>query len=256
MSPTTSTPPVEPARSSASSPRRTARRRRADRDGANARRRDGRRARAGRRDRVQRRPPVQGDGALAVLRGNLAPDGSLVKAAGATRSSHRGPARVFDSEEACADAVRAGLVRDGDVLVVRYEGPAGGPRHARDAERHLVGGRRRPRRQRRARDRRTLLRRDTRADGRPRRARGSARRPARSGARRRHDLDRRRRPVTSASSSTTTSSQRGSLRGRRPSCRMQPASSAATARSSARRPKAPSSGTAEPAVPSHPASWT
>ena len=62
-----------------------------------------------------------------MLRGNLAPDGSLVKAAGATRSSHRGPARVFDSEEACADAVRAGLVRDGDVLVVRYEGPAGGP---------------------------------------------------------------------------------------------------------------------------------
>jgi dihydroxy-acid dehydratase len=65
--------------------------------------------------------------ALAVLRGNLAPDGSLVKAAGAARSSHRGPARVFDSEEACADAVRAGDVQPGDVLVVRYEGPAGGP---------------------------------------------------------------------------------------------------------------------------------
>ncbi len=62
-----------------------------------------------------------------MLRGNLAPDGSLVKAAGSSRSSHRGPARVFDSEEACADAVRAGLVHDGDVLVVRYEGPAGGP---------------------------------------------------------------------------------------------------------------------------------
>ena len=65
--------------------------------------------------------------ALAVLRGNLAPDGSLVKAAGAARSSHRGPARVFDSEEACADAVRAGASQPGDVLVVRYEGPAGGP---------------------------------------------------------------------------------------------------------------------------------
>ena len=71
--------------------------------------------------------PFKATAALAVLRGNLAPDGSLVKAAGATRSSHRGPARVFDSEEACADAVRAGLVDDGDVLVVRYEGPAGGP---------------------------------------------------------------------------------------------------------------------------------
>jgi len=65
--------------------------------------------------------------ALAVLRGNLAPDGSLVKAAGSARSSHRGPARVFDSEEACADAVRRGRVAPGDVLVVRYEGPAGGP---------------------------------------------------------------------------------------------------------------------------------
>jgi dihydroxy-acid dehydratase len=71
--------------------------------------------------------PFKATAALAVLRGNLAPDGSLVKAAGAARSSHRGPARVFDSEEACADAVRTGLVRDGDVLVVRYEGPAGGP---------------------------------------------------------------------------------------------------------------------------------
>jgi dihydroxy-acid dehydratase len=71
--------------------------------------------------------PFKATAALAVLRGNLAPDGSLVKAAGAARRSHRGPARVFDSEEACADAVRTGLVRDGDVLVVRYEGPAGGP---------------------------------------------------------------------------------------------------------------------------------
>jgi len=50
-----------------------------------------------------------------------------VKAAGAARSVHRGPARVFDSEEECADGVRAGLVLPGDVLVVRYEGPAGGP---------------------------------------------------------------------------------------------------------------------------------
>jgi dihydroxy-acid dehydratase len=71
--------------------------------------------------------PFKATAALAVLRGNLSPDGSLVKAAGSSRRSHRGPARVFDSEEACADAVRSGLVRDGDVLVVRYEGPAGGP---------------------------------------------------------------------------------------------------------------------------------
>ena len=71
--------------------------------------------------------PFKTTAALAVLRGNLAPGGSLLKAAGATRSSHRGPARVFDSEEACADAVRAGHAQPGDVLVVRYEGPAGGP---------------------------------------------------------------------------------------------------------------------------------
>ncbi|MGE5689627.1 MAG: dihydroxy-acid dehydratase [Pseudomonadota bacterium] len=71
--------------------------------------------------------PYRPTGALYVLRGNLAPDGSLVKAAGTTRRFQRGPARVFDGEEACADAVRAGRVAAGDVLVVRYEGPAGGP---------------------------------------------------------------------------------------------------------------------------------
>ncbi|HEX6761694.1 MAG TPA: dihydroxy-acid dehydratase [Gaiellaceae bacterium] len=70
--------------------------------------------------------PFRETGALHVLRGNLAPDGSLVKLAGGRRT-HRGPARVFDSEEACTAAVRAGAARPGDVLVVRYEGPAGGP---------------------------------------------------------------------------------------------------------------------------------
>jgi dihydroxy-acid dehydratase len=71
--------------------------------------------------------PFKREGALHLLRGNLAPEGSLVKAAGLERRSHRGPARVFDGEEACADAVRAGAITPGDVLVVRYEGPAGGP---------------------------------------------------------------------------------------------------------------------------------
>jgi dihydroxy-acid dehydratase len=70
--------------------------------------------------------PFKDTGALHVLRGNLAPGGSLVKLTG-DRRHQRGPARVFDSEEGCADAVRAGDVRPGDVLVVRYEGPAGGP---------------------------------------------------------------------------------------------------------------------------------
>ena len=71
--------------------------------------------------------PFRPGGALRVLRGNLAPDGALVKLAGTERHAQRGPARVFESEEACAGAVRSGAVQAGDVLVVRYEGPAGGP---------------------------------------------------------------------------------------------------------------------------------
>ena len=71
--------------------------------------------------------PFEATGALHALRGNLAPEGSLVKLAGTGRRVHRGPARVFDGEEACTDAVRSGAVRHGEVLVVRYEGPAGGP---------------------------------------------------------------------------------------------------------------------------------
>src|SRR6185437_6604623 len=70
--------------------------------------------------------PFKPTGALHALRGNLAPAESLVKLAGGRRP-HRGPALVFDSEEACTDAVRAGVVTEGAVLVVRYEGPAGGP---------------------------------------------------------------------------------------------------------------------------------
>ena len=72
------------------------------------------------------REPFKETGALHALRGNLAPEGSLVKLASGRRQ-HRGPAVVFDSEEACTDAVRAGVVVPGAVLVVRYEGPAGGP---------------------------------------------------------------------------------------------------------------------------------
>jgi dihydroxy-acid dehydratase len=71
--------------------------------------------------------PYKRNGALHSLRGNLAPEGCLLKLAGTERTRQTGPARVFDSEEACTDAVRAGGVVAGDVLVVRYEGPAGGP---------------------------------------------------------------------------------------------------------------------------------
>src|SRR5262245_8059861 len=71
--------------------------------------------------------PLKATGGLAILRGNLAPEGAVVKLAGHERLFHRGPARVFDSEEDCFGAVKAGAIRDGDVVVIRYEGPAGGP---------------------------------------------------------------------------------------------------------------------------------
>jgi dihydroxy-acid dehydratase len=71
--------------------------------------------------------PLKATGGLAILRGNLAPEGCVVKLAGHERLHHRGPARVFDSEEDCFAAVKARAIVPGDVVVIRYEGPAGGP---------------------------------------------------------------------------------------------------------------------------------
>ncbi len=71
--------------------------------------------------------PLKPRGGLAVLRGNLAPDGCVVKLAGHERTLHRGPARVFDSEEEAFAAVKARTIQPGDVVVIRYEGPVGGP---------------------------------------------------------------------------------------------------------------------------------
>jgi dihydroxy-acid dehydratase len=71
--------------------------------------------------------PLHPQGHLAILRGNLASEGSVAKVAGVKQSSLSGPARVFDSEEACLDAVLAGRIVAGDVVVIRYEGPKGGP---------------------------------------------------------------------------------------------------------------------------------
>ncbi len=71
--------------------------------------------------------PLKPTGGLAILRGNLAPEGCVVKLAGHERLEHRGPARVFDSEEDCFAAVKARSIAPGDVVVIRYEGPAGGP---------------------------------------------------------------------------------------------------------------------------------
>ena len=71
--------------------------------------------------------PIKPTGGLVVLRGNLAPDGAVVKVAGHTMIEHRGPARVFDGEEQAFAAVEQGKIRAGDVVVIRYEGPKGGP---------------------------------------------------------------------------------------------------------------------------------
>jgi len=71
--------------------------------------------------------PIQTTGGLVILKGNLAPEGCVVKMAGHTRLGYRGPARVFDREEDAFAAVRAGRIVPGDVVVIRYEGPSGGP---------------------------------------------------------------------------------------------------------------------------------
>jgi dihydroxy-acid dehydratase len=71
--------------------------------------------------------PLKATGGLAILRGSLAPDGCVVKLAGHERRLHRGPARVFDSETACFEAVAARRIVAGDVVVIRWEGPVGGP---------------------------------------------------------------------------------------------------------------------------------
>ena len=71
--------------------------------------------------------PLKATGGLVILRGNLAPEGCVVKVAGHERIYHQGPARVFESEDACFAAVQAGAIRPDDVLVIRYEGPRGGP---------------------------------------------------------------------------------------------------------------------------------
>lgn len=71
--------------------------------------------------------PLSQTGGVVGLWGTLAPDGAIVKVAGLSHTRHRGPARVFDGEEACFEAVERGDYKEGDVLVIRYEGPRGGP---------------------------------------------------------------------------------------------------------------------------------
>jgi len=71
--------------------------------------------------------PIMRDGGVAILKGNLCPDGAVIKVAGLTSLAFEGPARVFEDEEACVAAVKARAYQAGDVLVIRNEGPVGGP---------------------------------------------------------------------------------------------------------------------------------
>lgn len=71
--------------------------------------------------------PIKATGGLIILKGNLAPEGCVLKASGHEKPHHRGPARVFDREEDAMDAATKGQIKKGDVVVVRYEGPKGGP---------------------------------------------------------------------------------------------------------------------------------
>jgi len=83
-----------------------------------------------RRDQDVIRPwddPMHRQGHLAILRGNLAPEGCVAKITGVKNSSMSGPARVFDSEDAAMEAILADRIQAGDVVVIRYEGPKGGP---------------------------------------------------------------------------------------------------------------------------------
>ena len=71
--------------------------------------------------------PIKSSGGLVILKGNLAPEGSVIKVTGIDKKSHRGPARLFAREEDAMHAVTSGEIKAGDVVVVRYEGPRGGP---------------------------------------------------------------------------------------------------------------------------------
>jgi len=71
--------------------------------------------------------PLSPTGGLVILHGSLAPEGAVMKVAGHTRQRHKGPARVFDSEEAAFEAVQSGAIKAHDVVVIRHEGPKGGP---------------------------------------------------------------------------------------------------------------------------------
>ena len=136
--------------------------------------------------------PLKQTGGLAILHGSLAPDGCVVKLAGHERRLHRGPARVFDSETACYEAVRDRRIVAGRRRRHPLRGPGRWSGHAGDAAGHGGPRRRGARRLGGAHHRRSVQRRDPRADDRARRPGGRARRADRHRRGGRHDRHRRR----------------------------------------------------------------
>ena len=135
--------------------------------------------------------PITKTGGVVGLKGNLAPEGAIVKVAGMSKLKFSGPARCFDSEEACFEAVQKRQYKEGEVLVIRYEGPRGGPgmrEMLSTTAAHLRPGHGR---QGRAHHRRPVLRRDARLLHRPCRAGGAAWRADRPSEGRRHYFNRR-----------------------------------------------------------------
>ena len=139
--------------------------------------------------------PIHAHGGIAVLRGSLAPNGAVVKVAGIDQPRFEGTARVFDGEDGAMEAILAGKIEPGDVVVIRYEGPKGGPgmREMLAVTGALKGAGRGG--DCRARHRRPLLGRDAGLLRRPRRARGRRRWPDRARRRRRPHRHRRRTPA-------------------------------------------------------------
>ena len=77
--------------------------------------------------------PLKPTGGLVILRGNLAPEGAVIKVAGSKRTVHSGPVRVFEREEDTFAAIKGGTIQPGNVVAIRYEGPAGWTGNARNA---------------------------------------------------------------------------------------------------------------------------
>ena len=139
--------------------------------------------------------PIKKDSHLVILRGNLAPDGAVAKISGKEGERFTGAARVFDREERALAAILAGRIKKGDVVVIRYEGPRGGPgmREMLSPTSAIMG--RGLGNERGAHHRRPVQRRHPRLRGRPHHAGGGARRAAGAREERRSHHHRRRRPA-------------------------------------------------------------